>query len=101
MVKVNLNDKRYNESSSSVNLLSNISPTSITKTGLEYYNSRIRPITDIVLREIRKRTHFIGKDVLTAILWFGNAVKDDDKNMRFVKRIMALESIANTKWRCG
>lgn len=93
LVEINLNDKRYNESSSSVNLLSNISPTTVTNKGLEFYNLKIRPITDALLHKKENDLTSLERDILTAIMWFGNAVKDDDKNMRFVKGIMALEAL--------
>ena len=93
LIQANLNTKKYGVCSRSVNLQGNLAPTTLTKKGLENYNLKIKPVIDVLLSKPGRELTSLQKDLLTAIMWFGNAVKDDEKNMRFVKGIMALETL--------
>lgn len=53
--------------------------------GLEIINKLLSKSTDELTP--------LQKDILTAILWFGNAVKEHQRDMKFIKCVIALESL--------
>lgn len=93
LIKANLDKKLYGECNSSVNLVSNHFPAILAKDGIEKFNLNIRPIIDSLLSKTEDELTNLQAGLLTAILWFGSAAKENDKNMKFVKSIMALETL--------
>ena len=93
LIKANLDKKTYTEHNSSINLIGNHFPTIFDKAGIKKFNSDILPVLDPLLSKAEDELTSLQGDLLTAILWFGSAVKENDKNMKFVKGIMALEAL--------
>lgn len=91
IVHVNIDDKTYSEEFGEVNLVTNIpflNPEAIErmkKGGFEMLNQ-------LLLKKPDKLKQLQG-DILTAIFWFGNAVKEENRNMKFIKCIIALETL--------
>lgn len=91
IVHINLKTKTHSESHSALNIVANISsidPDSITRmknAGLDALNNLLTKFPDELTT--------LQADILTAILWFGNAVKEEQRNMKFIKSIIALESL--------
>jgi hypothetical protein len=92
IVRINVTKNVYGEQSSAVNLTDNIAVTltpekiiSLRKTGLDVINKLLKKKPDELTP--------LQKDLLIAIMWFGDAVKDDQNRMKLVKSMMALETL--------
>lgn len=91
MVHLNIDKKSYGEMSSQVNLVVNI-PT-IDTDAVEKMNKAGLSIINRLLSKKNDELTQLQKDILTAILWFGNAVKETQRNMKFIKSVIALETL--------
>jgi hypothetical protein len=91
IVHINLNTKTYSKSYSSLNIVANISSidsnaiTNMKTAGLDDLNNLLIKYPDELTT--------LQEDILTAIFWFGNAVKEEQRNMKFTKSIIALETL--------
>jgi hypothetical protein len=91
LVHFNLDERTYGENLSAVNLVANI-PITIDQNAINKIRAGLEIINDLLGKREDELTP-IQKDLLTAILWFGTAVKEDHKNMKFLQSIMALEAL--------
>jgi hypothetical protein len=90
LVRINLDKKTYGEENTAINIR-NLFPTKIDKNAIDELKKTNLPIINRLLCKRTDELTPLQEDLLTAIFWFGNAVKEDQKNMKFVKGIMALE----------
>jgi hypothetical protein len=92
LVCINLDEKSYREETTAINIRNHF-PTKIDKNTIDEMKKTDLPIINILLCKRTDELTPLQGDLLTAILWFGNAVKDEQRNMGFVKSMMALESL--------
>lgn len=67
-------------------------PTLSSKVLDEMKRGGFEIIHKLLSKEVDQLTP-LQKDMLTAIFWFGNAVKEEKKNMKFIKSVIALETL--------
>lgn len=91
VVQVNLDEKAYREMHGGVNLVVNV-PTLNSEAIEKMKKGGFETINRLLLKETDKLTS-LQNDILTAIFWFGNAVKEETRNMKFIKSIIALETL--------
>ena len=88
---VSLEDKYYLRESKSINEISSFcfldskKILELDKGGFHALNRLLSKKTDELTR--------LQEDLLIAVMWLGNAVKDNQRNMKFVKAIVALETL--------
>ncbi len=92
LVQINLDQKTYGERSTAANICNHF-PTKVEKNQIDEIKKVDLPIINRILSRKTEDLTPLQEDLLTAILWFGNATKDEQRNMRFVKSIMALEAL--------
>jgi len=88
---VNLDDDTYSESRELLNLVLDTPPIILDELG-DYGLDIFKNINDLLSKKEEELTR-LQKSIVTAIYWFGNAVKEKERRMKFVKIIMALETI--------
>ena len=92
LVHINLDKKTYGEETTAINSR-NSWPTKIDKKVIDDLKTTDLPIINRLLCRRTDELTLLQEDLLTAIFWFGNAVKEDQRNMKFVKAMMALEML--------
>ena len=92
LIKVNLTDGTYGEIASALNV-GNHFPTILTKNLISELKTNVLPKIDALLVKEEDSLTSLQDDLLKAILWFGNSVKENQRNMKFVKAITALETL--------
>lgn len=93
IIQLNVNRKLYSELGSNVNLITNHFPTIFGKDCIEKFKANNLPIINSLLKKADDELTPLQEDLLTAIMWFGNAAKEIDRKMKFVKYMMALEAL--------
>lgn len=93
LIQINIDKKTYTEVGSNINLATNHFPTTLNKDNIEMFNTKILPNVNNLLNKTEDELTPLQGDLLTAILWFGNAIKEKDKKMKFLKGMMALEAL--------
>jgi len=91
LVHFDLDERTYGESLSAVNLVANI-PTTIDQNAIDKIRAGLEVINDLLGKRGDELTP-LQKDLLTALLWFGTAVKEDQRTMKFLQSITALEAL--------
>ena len=91
MVHVNLDEKSYSEMLGSVNLVANV-PTLSLDLMKKMKQDGFEMINELLIKEADELTS-LQEDILTAIFWFGNSVKEEHRNMKFIKSVIALETL--------
>jgi hypothetical protein len=100
LIRINLDNKTYGEQVTAINL-QNRFPTRIDKKATAALKKTDLSIINKLLCKKEDKLTRLQENILTAILWFGNAVKDEQRNMKFVKSMMALESLLIPDGRTG
>lgn len=88
---VNLDEKTYGEMESALNIVAHI-PNIDSSVIDEMKKAGFDMINNILSKRADELTT-LQKDTLAAIFWFGNAVKEEQRNMKFIKSIIALETL--------
>ncbi len=91
IVHVNIDEKTSGEQTSRLNLVANV-PTIDSRTIEAMKTGRFDTVNELLRRDPNKLTD-LEKDVLTAIFWFGSAVKEPSRRMGFMKSVFALETL--------
>jgi hypothetical protein len=92
LVRINIDTKTYGEETKAINIRNHF-PTKIDKNAIDEMKKTTLPIINRLLCTRTDELAPLQDDLLTAIFWFGNAVKEDQRNMKFVKGMMALETL--------
>lgn len=92
LVRINLDEKTYGEETTAINIRNHF-PTKIDKNTIDELKKTDLPIINRLLCKRTDELTHLQEDLLTAIFWFGNAVKEDQRNMKFVEGMMALEAL--------
>jgi len=91
IVHVNLDEETYGEISSRVNLVVNI-PTLNQKAINVMKQFGFEIINRLLCKKLDELTS-LQRNILTALFWFGSAVKEENRNMKFIKSIIAMETL--------
>jgi len=91
IVDVNLDTKIHGLSLSSINVVANI-PIVDSNALSQMKKAGFDMIDKLLSKEADQMTK-LQENILTAIFWFGNAVKEEQRNMKFLKSIIALETL--------
>lgn len=92
LIHLNLANGTYGELGSALNI-SNHFPAVLKKdTVNQFQTNALAKINSFLTKDEDSLTQLQG-DLLKAILWFGNAVKENQNTMKFVKGIAALEAL--------
>lgn len=100
LVRINLDKKTYGEQTTAINIRNHF-PTKIDKNAIDEMKKTNLPIINRLLCKRTGELTPLQEDLLTAIFWFGNAVKEDQRNMKFVKGMIALETLLVPDGRTG
>lgn len=92
LIHINIDRKSYGEMGRSVGLRGVHVPTLNTYSINEIKQVGFEIINNLLCKEIDELTQ-LQKDILTAIFWVGNAIKDEEKNIKFIKSVIALETL--------
>ena len=87
----NLDKKTFGEEFSAVNL--NVNIPEIDSEAIKFMEKRGLKIIEKLLAKSENELTQLQKSILTAIMWFGDAVKERQKPMQLVKCFVALESV--------
>lgn len=91
MVRVKLDENIYGEMLARINLVANV-PLINSKTINGLKEVGFEEVNRLLVKEANELTP-LQRDILTAIFWFGNAVKETQRNMKFIKSAIALETL--------
>jgi len=91
IVHSNVNKNSCGRILRSANLIANV-PTINSEIIKRMKEGGLTIIDELLLKNDDNLTS-LEKDLLSAILWFGNAVKEQQKNMKFIKSVIALETL--------
>ena len=92
MIQINLNKRTYSENVQAL-YMANHFPVKLNKDLIEKFLTPVLMQINPLLTKEKDALTKLEDDVLNAINWFGDAVKDDHKNLKFVKAMVALETL--------
>jgi len=93
VIHVNLSTKTVSESFKAINIDTLIRAPNITKNKVEKMEKAGLTIINQLLSKNEENLSQLEETVLTSLFWFGNAMKEYEKDMKIIKLMTAIETI--------